>query len=43
MRYVRFDMHCHTSEGSPDAKVAIYDYINILKTRGFFRNGGDRS
>ncbi len=32
---VRFDMHCHTAEGSPDAKVKIVDYTQLLKQRGF--------
>lgn len=35
MNRVRFDMHCHTAEGSPDAKVKILDYIDLLKQRGF--------
>ena len=34
-RKVRFDMHCHTAEGSPDAKVKIVDYTQLLKQRGF--------
>lgn len=32
---MRFDMHCHTREGSPDAKVPIEEYISILKSKGF--------
>ena len=35
MGYVKFDMHCHTAEGSVDAKVGIDDYIKILKSKGF--------
>lgn len=30
-----FDMHCHTKEGSIDAKVGILDYIKKLKDLGF--------
>lgn len=32
---MRFDMHCHTKEGSPDAKVGIETYIETLKEKGF--------
>ena len=32
---MKFDMHCHTKEGSPDAKLAIEDYIKILSSKGF--------
>jgi len=32
---MKFDMHCHTHEGSPDSHVAIEDYINSLKSQGF--------
>lgn len=32
---MKFDMHCHTGEGSPDAKVPIEEYIEILKSKGF--------
>ena len=35
MEYVKLDMHCHTAEGSVDAKVGIDDYIKILKSKGF--------
>lgn len=28
-------MHCHTAEGSIDAKISIRDYITILKSKGF--------
>lgn len=32
---IKFDMHCHTKEGSLDGKVPIGEYINILKSQGF--------
>lgn len=32
---MKFDMHCHTREGSIDSHVAIREYITILKSRGF--------
>jgi len=32
---MKFDMHCHTKEGSMDGKVAIGDYIEALKAAGF--------
>lgn len=32
---MKFDMHCHTKEGSMDAKVMIEECIRILKNRGF--------
>lgn len=32
---MKFDMHCHTREGSIDGKISITDYINILKEKGF--------
>lgn len=32
---MKFDMHCHTKEGSLDGKVAIEDYITTLKKKGF--------
>lgn len=32
---MRFDMHCHTKEGSPDAKISITDYIKKLVELGF--------
>ena len=28
-------MHCHTKEGSIDAKISIKEYIQILKAKGF--------
>lgn len=32
---VKFDMHCHTAEGSTDAKVPIVEYIKSLQSYGF--------
>lgn len=32
---MKFDMHCHTKEGSIDAKVKIEDYVNKLKSLGY--------
>lgn len=32
---MKFDMHCHTKEGSVDAKVSVEEYIQILKEKGF--------
>lgn len=32
---MRFDMHCHTKEGSLDGKISIEDIIVILKEKGF--------
>lgn len=32
---MKFDMHCHTKEGSMDCKVPIEQYIEILKSNGF--------
>ena len=32
---MRFDMHCHTKYGSIDAKVAITEYVKILKDKGY--------
>lgn len=32
---MKFDMHCHTREGSMDAKVPIDEFISILKEKGF--------
>lgn len=32
---IKFDMHCHTREGSLDGKVSIKEYITILKSQGF--------
>ncbi len=32
---MKFDMHCHTKEGSMDGKVPVSQVIAILKSRGF--------
>ena len=32
---MKFDMHCHTKEGSMDGKVVIEEYICALKKKGF--------
>ncbi len=32
---MKFDMHCHTKEGSVDARVSIEDYIKTLHEKGF--------
>lgn len=32
---MKFDMHCHTKEGSMDSKVAIEEYIGTLIEKGF--------
>jgi hypothetical protein len=32
---MKFDMHCHTKEGSIDAKLPIAEYIEVLKSKGF--------
>ena len=32
---MKFDMHCHTKEGSMDGKVMIEEYIRSLKEKGF--------
>ena len=32
---MKFDMHCHTAEGSLDGKVKIEEYIRILRDNGF--------
>lgn len=32
---MKFDMHCHTKEGSLDGKIPIEDMIAILKEKGF--------
>lgn len=34
-RYVRYDMHCHTSEGSIDSAVSAVAYAKKLKDMGF--------
>lgn len=35
MEYKKFDLHCHTHEGSPDSKVSVEKYIELLKEHGF--------
>lgn len=39
---MKFDMHCHTKEGSTDGRVMIEEYI---RRRGewIWRHDGDRS
>lgn len=32
---MKFDMHCHTKEGSIDGKLPLEEYIEILKAQGF--------
>ena len=32
---MKFDLHCHTKEGSLDGKVGIDEYIRTLKEKGF--------
>ena len=32
---MRYDMHCHTKEGSLDAKVPVTEYARLLQKRGF--------
>lgn len=32
---MKFDMHCHTKEGSLDGKVPIEEFIGALKKKGF--------
>lgn len=32
---MKFDMHCHTKEGSLDGKIPVSEYIRILKAKGF--------
>lgn len=34
-RFQKYDLHCHTKEGSPDGKVSIFEYAAILKQKGF--------
>lgn len=35
MNYVKFDLHCHTKEGSTDAKQSIFDHVTALKKLGY--------
>ncbi len=32
---MKFDMHCHTMEGSIDGKIPVFDYMKTLKDKGF--------
>lgn len=32
---MRYDMHCHTKEGSLDAKVPVVEYARMLQKRGY--------
>lgn len=32
---MRFDMHCHTREGSLDGKIKLAHYVHILKKKGY--------
>ena len=32
---MKFDMHCHTKEGSTDGRVVIEEYIQRLRSMGF--------
>lgn len=32
---IKFDMHCHTREGSLDGKIPVAEYIKLLKSQGF--------
>lgn len=32
---MRFDMHCHTKEGSLDGKLCLTDYVALLKEKGY--------
>lgn len=32
---MKYDMHCHTKEGSLDGKVPVAEFISILKEKGF--------
>ena len=32
---MKFDMHCHTKEGSPDGKVPVEEFIDILIENGY--------
>lgn len=35
MNEMKFDMHCHTKEGSMDGKVPIVQFAGILKRKGY--------
>ena len=32
---MKFDMHCHTKEGSPDGSIRVEDTIRLLQEKGF--------
>ena len=32
---MKFDLHCHTKEGSIDSKVSVERYVELLKAKGF--------
>ena len=32
---MRFDMHCHTKEGSLDGKATLREYVLNLKKKGY--------
>lgn len=32
---MKFDMHCHTAEGSLDGRIPLQEYVQILKENGF--------
>ena len=32
---MKFDLHCHTAEGSSDSKVSILEYIRLLQEQGY--------
>ena len=32
---MRFDMHCHTKEGSPDGRISLAKYVSILKKKRY--------
>lgn len=32
---MKFDMHCHTKEGSLDGRIRLEEYVEILKEKGF--------
>lgn len=31
----KFDMHCHTKEGSLDGKIRLEEYVSLLKAKGY--------
>lgn len=32
---MKFDMHCHTKEGSPDGKIPLLDAVKLLREKGY--------